>query len=247
MAARDGEFIWCDLSAYRPAAVRRFYASVFGWRFDDDYGGYKIAMAGGRPAAGLFEMPAKFRKMGMPSFWMSYLQVADTARAAERAEALGAKIEVAPTPFDDTGLIALIRDPLGAGFTVYDGTLGSGARRGRGGRLRHGLYVSDPESVREFYGELFGWRYLPAGPGWDRIESAGGTDQADLVAAPEALRGPYEFWGVHFGVRDLGAGEAAITAGGGTLTGRFELAGRTTSLAADPDGAAFFIDAEGRE
>ncbi|MEL7089406.1 MAG: VOC family protein, partial [Planctomycetota bacterium] len=70
-------FVWCDLSAYRPAQAQAFYADVLGWEIEPD--DYAMARADGAPVAALFDMPTKFRDMKMPSFWMSYIAVPSVA------------------------------------------------------------------------------------------------------------------------------------------------------------------------
>ncbi|MEL6282015.1 MAG: VOC family protein [Pseudomonadota bacterium] len=227
MNGMPGGFVWCDLSAFNPSSAQTFYAAVLGWSFSPENEGYSIASTDSGAAAGIYEMPAKFRKIGMPSFWMSYIQVADVARTVDAATRRGGKTEIAPTRLDDSGSFALIRDPLGAGFTVYDGDMGPGAI-GRGARVRHALYVSEPRAVQDFYRSVFAWS---------------DEEMQRVIEAPEDLRGPYEFWGVHFGAEDLDRAEARILEAGGAVTGRFDLTGAPALLAADMDGAAFFVEA----
>ena len=117
-----GEFIWADLSSYRPDVTRPFYSQIFEWSFDD-----YAALVSKRPTSGLYQMPQKFIDMGMPSFWMSYIAVDDVEAAVKTAGEMGGKVELGPAPFVGGGEYALIRDPLGAGFTVYNGTALEGA------------------------------------------------------------------------------------------------------------------------
>ena len=90
--------------------------------------------------AGIFDMPAFFCKIKMPSFWMSYLSVGDIQRMVERASKIeGTVIEVGPTQFYK-GQIALLRDPAGAYFTVYGGPEWS--KRGDGSKSGHAFGIS---------------------------------------------------------------------------------------------------------
>ncbi len=209
---------------------------------------YHIAHAGRTQAAAVFEMPQKFRDMGMPSFWMSYVAVDDAARAVDVATAAGGKVEVGPMEFDATSRIALIRDPLGAGFTVHEGQgLAPRAEKPAPGQMAwNALYVSDAGAVRDFYRRIFGWE-IAVEPGPDRVLPVrlGGRTVARVHENSEEIRGTFEFWGVRFAVADLRiAREAILSAGGSVL---YEMPGPWGSgpiLMADADGAAFFaVDA----
>ena len=153
-----GDFIWADLSSYRPDVTRPFYSQLFEWKFDD-----YAAHVGKSPTAGLFQMPQKFMDMGMPSFWMSYIAVDDVAQVVKTANEMGGKIELGPAEFEGGGQYALIRDPLGARFTVYSGSALDGAATGVNARLGHTLIVSNAKAVMPFYSALFDWNFEAAG------------------------------------------------------------------------------------
>lgn len=159
-----GDFVWCDLSTFRVGTALEFYERLLGWSYiaisQLDGAPYQIASTEQGEAAGLFEMPEKFRRIGMPSFWMSYIQVGDMDSTVELAKGMGGKVEVGPVPFDEDSSIALIRDPLGAGFTIYQGAAlrPRESAAGPGRMIWNALYVSDAEAVTGFYETLFGWR-----------------------------------------------------------------------------------------
>ncbi len=232
-----GTFVWCDLSTFDPAKTHPFYERVMGWQIPDD--DYAIATHGGQPVAGIFPMPQKFQDIGLPSFWMSYIAVDDVASCVERAKALGGKVELGPAPFEDDGEYALIRDPLGAGFTVYRGPLATHPARSSGSRLGHGLFISDASAVIGFYTALFGWRFGEAKNGTTPI-LANNKIIAHLHEIPDpALRGKEEYWAVLF------AGDPSvieqIKAQGGTVITSTNLPEGPAQLVRDPDGASFFL------
>ena len=242
-----GDFVWCDLSTFHVAGTRAFYGSLFGWRYETtnqpDGTPYHIASTGGREAAAVFEMPERFQVMGLPSFWMSYIAVDDIDAAVDTARTLGGKVEVEPMAFGDAEQIALVRDPLGAGFTLYQGSglTPRPAKAAPGQMAWNALYVSDLLAVRTFYEALFGWQIAddPAQPGTATVRNASGTDISAIHEVDDALRGKDQFWGVHFAVADTDAAKADITAAGGQVI--YEDADGPTILARDADGAAFFI------
>lgn len=236
-----GDFVWCDLSTFDPQVTQPFYAKLFGWRYADD-SGYAIASASRGPVAGLFPMPQKFRDIRMPSFWMSYVEVADIDAAVETARAHGGKVELGPAPFDGGGRYALIRDPLGAGFTIYQGAALAGATSGGAGtRLGHGLFVSDASAVIPFYAALFGWRFDAPNGGVQSIQN-GARIIAHLHEIPDpAVRGKEQYWAVLFAGNSASKDRETISAHGGTVEAEMALPEGNVLIARDPNGAAFVV------
>lgn len=121
-------FCWDELLSTDPAAAAGFYTSVFGWETETrdmgEMGEYTLfnrpgvpdPMRDGAPAfaAGLMQSPP-----GVPfSFWLAYVQVADTDATVERAKELGAEITVPPTDIPEVGRFACFTDPQGATLAI---------------------------------------------------------------------------------------------------------------------------------
>lgn len=242
-SSQHGQLIWADLSSYNPATTRPFYTTVLGWQFEgDDYG---IGLTGGRPVAGLYQMPEKFVDMGMPSFWMSYIQVDDVTATAQRAADTGAIVEIGPSDFANGGRYALIRDPLGAGFTVYEGPDMTGTTEGAGSRFAHALFVSDAAKVMPFYEGLFGWRFISLTKDSWEISTPSGSTGAHLYEVPDpAVRGKEQYWAVIFN-GDAGAA-ARATAEGGQVIAEIPLHQGKAVVIADPDGGTFMVRPNGQ-
>lgn len=227
----------------------RFYGDLFGWDLVDS-GGYNLCYVGRTEAAGLYVMPEFFQKINMPSFWMSYVQVDDVNKAIETANAMGGKVELGPEPFgaDDDGQIALIRDPLGAGFTVYQGAdfNGRDLRGGHGRMAWNELIISDISAVQPFYEALFNWKISRIG-GTDRfdVNSQSGELVGNIEQVPNEIKGSLEYWGIYFAVQNLDTAKQTIEKHGGSITYDDSSSGSRQIMAADPQGAAFFL-IEGR-
>ena len=237
-------FVWADLSAHDFPAAQRFYADVFGWSYQDLTDGYRIASVGDGPVAGLFAMPEKFVRINMPSFWMSYLHVDDLDAVVSAAESHGGKVEVRPGPAPGGGRIALIRDPAGAGFTLYegDGLGGESPTTDPGRRAWHELHVSDLDRVAGFYRGVFGWVIEPASThGRHEIKTADGEVVAGLQVTPNELKGDKEYWGVYFAVAGLAEAQQRIERAGGRVETEQPLDDRPALLAYDNQGAAFYV------
>ena len=232
---RAGEFVWTDLSSPDPARAIPFYESVLGWSFARG-GAPAYAMRGDAAIAGIYETPAKFQAMGMPSFWMSYIAVADVAETVAQASALGGIIELVEDDY------ALIRDPLGAGFTVHrsPSDIETPLSDAPGGRSGHSLLCSDLAAVTPFYAALFGWRFVDGQSG-AKDAWLGETRVATAMALPDEVRGKAQYWAVLFASDNLAGAETRALTAGGASDGGFDLPeGRSLALR-DPNGAAFFV------
>ena len=236
MATRHGTFIWADLSTFHLAKTKKFYTQVFDWNYTCPGDDYFIADKNGTHISGLYEMPPKFQEMGMPSFWMSYIQVDNVEKTVAQAKGLGAIIELVED--NAVGKIALIRDPLGAGFTVYEGRqLNARAENRADHFVWNELYVSDVSKIKTFYETLFGWSLQPAGN--DRYDVFHDDNEpiATIQQVSDEIRSKYQYWGVFFGVRDVQVSQERIVKNGGTLLYEDDY----MSSLADPDGAFFQI------
>lgn len=236
----ENTFVFADLSTYDPKTAREFYAAVFGWEFQSAGDAYWLARRGTRDLCGLYETPQKFQAMNMPSFWMSYIQAGDVERVAERARTLGGIVELVEQDAY-IGKIALIRDPLGAGFTVCEGDrLNSRFADEPGALVWNELFVSDFTNVRDFYEGIFDWRFDSPRSGRRLIRSGA---QAEAIGAVQevdnAIKGDQEYWSVFFGASDLAATKAKALGVGGKLI--YEDA--DTTILADPGGAFFHLSA----
>ncbi len=244
-----GDFIWCDLSTFDLGVSTRFYSDLFGWQMADS-GEYNLCYAGRTEAAGLYVMPEFFQKINMPSFWMSYIQVDDVNRAIETANKMGGKVELGPEPFGarEDGQIALIRDPQGAGFTVYQGPdFNSRDLRGGHGRMAwNELIISDIAAVQPFYEALFDWK-ISRIAGSDRFEVHNQADKliSNIEQVPNEIKGDLEYWAIYFAVRNLDTAKRAVEQHGGTIAYDQSSSGTRQIMAADPQGAAFHL-IEGR-
>ncbi len=237
----NGTFTWVDLSTFDVNSAQQFYHHVLGWDYSPDGTDYITCSSAGLSSAGLYEMPAFFQKINMPSFWMTYIAVNDIDAVVEKAKQLGGKIELTEKSYD--GKVALIRDPAGAGFTCYEGNLlrVTHDAHTNGRWCWSELFVSDLAKVQPFYTALFGWRLETEG--WDRysiIHQDLGRIGA-IQVADNSIKGDKEFWAVYFTVENLQQVTAAIEQAGGQVIDQYDNADGKHLLAYDDQGAAFFL------
>lgn len=235
-------FVWVDLSTFDAGKAQRFYQRVLGWSYHTDAAGYTTAYANGRETAGLYPMPDFFRKINMPSFWMSYIQVEDVDATVQQAESLGGKIELQED--NAFGRVALIRDPLGAGFTCIQNHQMQSARGEHPGQCCGSeLVISDPDQAAAFYAPLFGWSFKPAGNDQHMIHHASGDAIASVQVASNDIKGDKEYWAVYFAVQDLARAQQAIEQAGGSVVYTYDTPAGQVLVAHDDQGAAFQLTA----
>lgn len=238
-------FIWADLSTFDLGTAKKFYRNCFGWQFQDIGDRYLICQKNQEMVAGLYPMPEKFQRINMPSFWMSYIQVDknEIAAIAQLATKLGGKVEVQPESTPAGGLVTLIRDPAGAGFTCYAGDdFGNGEiSQGSGKRIWHELHISDLNLVKNFYSQLFNWDIRSTEIG-DRHEIySDGQLVAGIKVSSNDVKGDKEYWGVYFSVDNFESAYQAIEKSGGQIVMEDQVGDRPALLAYDSQGAAFYI------
>ena len=242
-----GTFSWVDLATTDQDGAKRFYAGLFGWEYDDqpvmEGVVYSMATLGGLPVAAISPMPEMLRTAGAPPAWMSYVTVTDADALAHRAEELGAQVMGGPFDVMTAGRMAVVRDPEGAVFSVWQPGEHIGARRvNEPGTLTwNELATPDVPAARAFYGEVFGWMF--EGPDEQYVVIRNGErSNGGLRPMSPAEAGMPPWWIPYFAATDVEALAAAATEhGGGVLAGPMDVpAGRFVALH-DPQRAAFAV------
>ena len=99
------------------------------------------------------------RRQGVPPHWMVYVAVAGADAADARARELGARVVAGPLDVADQGRMAVLQDPQGAHFALWEAR-GHSGNRANDLNYRHcwsELATTDAAGAREFYTRLFGW------------------------------------------------------------------------------------------
>ncbi|HUE25049.1 MAG TPA: VOC family protein [Bryobacteraceae bacterium] len=161
-----GAFVWVELGTYDQAAAKSFYASLFGWTASDMPMGpgeyYTIFRLDGRDAAAAYTLHPD-RSGGAPPHWMPYISVDSTDDSAARAVQIGGKVVAPPLDVFDAGRMAVVQDPTGATFSLWQpkGNPGIGIAGVDGTLCWADLMTTDVARAREFYAVLFGWQIAP--------------------------------------------------------------------------------------
>jgi uncharacterized protein len=262
MSERDayppGVPCWVDTLGPDPAQLIDFYGAIFGWDFagpgampGTPPGEYHVARLRGRDVAGVGSLPAG----GSPG-WNTYVRVESADRGAAEAKAAGGGVLGEPFEAPPAGRTAVLADPAGAAFCVWE----PGERHGAqlvnepGAWSMSSLNVRDTEGEAAFYERLFGWQAEPFEfgeltgflfrlPGF-----VGGQPEQpvprDVVAVmiPITDDDTEPGWSVDFWIDDIdAAAEKAERLGGGVIEAPYDEAAFRTAVLADPSGAIFSV------
>lgn len=241
-----GTFCWTDLSTPDQELAKAFYGALFGWTSEDfpigDGAVYSIMRIDGKDVAAMTPQPQQQRDAGMPPVWNSYVAVESADRAAARAGELGADVHAGPFDVFDSGRMAVIQDPQGAFFAVWEGREHAGAQlvNQHGALSWDELYTTDLDASSAFYGDLFGWQ-IQAMEGMSmpyRVIQNAGRGNGGMTT----MEGMPPNWLVYFGTSDIEASAAKVVElGGEPMMGPMDIGVGQIAVVRDPHGAVFAL------
>jgi uncharacterized protein len=268
MSQRDGyePGVPCWVDTWQPdaEAAVKFYTELFGWEPEqtiaaDSPGKHFICKLRGRDVAAVGSRPAADPTPPSP-VWGTYVWVESADGSARKAAEAGGRVVIEPFDSLDGGRMAVVADPAGAVFGVWQ----PGQHRGAelvnepGAWSMSALHTRDPEGVKSFYGDLFGWRTETFAMGDDEVtlwrlpgyEGGEPTQPVprDVVAVMSPMSGDQfpddvpAHWSVDFWVEDADATAAkAAELGGRVVAGPFDTPAFKSAVLADPQGAVFSV------
>jgi predicted enzyme related to lactoylglutathione lyase len=115
-----GALCWADLNTNDPERAARFYSDWLGWTFDIGKDGYRHIINGTREQDMIGGVPPEMHApAGTPSHWMCYFHVTDCKATSAKAAQLGARTLMPAALMSGVGTIAVLADPQGAVFALY--------------------------------------------------------------------------------------------------------------------------------
>lgn len=241
---------WIDLGTPDQGAAAEFYGALFGWSVVEDEnaeqtGGYRVATLKDKAIGGVM----KLMQEGQPPAWLTYIAVEDADATAAKAREAGGAVHAEPMSVLDYGRMAVLADPTGAAFGIWQAgkNVGAGLVGEPGALSWSELNTRDPEAAKAFYGALFGWSF-------EDKEFEGAGTYTTISVSEDAFGGliditdrvPAEVpahWLVYFAVEDADATIAtAKERGGGVAVGPLDIAevGRI-AVVKDPFEAIFAV------
>jgi uncharacterized protein len=246
-----GAFCWFELATTDQTAAKNFYTSLFGWSSNEfptgPEGVYTIFQLAGQDAAAAYAMKREEQAQGMPPHWTLYVAVENAGEVGTRAGELGGKLCAPAFDVMDLGRMAVISDPAGAVFAVWEAKKqkGVGITGENGTVCWADLSTPDPATARRFYHDLLGWNFVEGEKdpsGYLHIKNhehfIGG-----VPAASQRDPNTPPHWLIYFQVSDCDASTAKATGQGASVllqptsmpeVGRF-------AILKDPQGAAFAL------
>jgi predicted enzyme related to lactoylglutathione lyase len=244
-----GTFSWADLNTTDQAGAKAFYGELFGWEITDspvdETTSYSMGAIDGRWIAGISPQPQQQRDAGVPATWNSYITVEDADASVARARELGATVHAPAFDVMAAGRMAVIQDPQGAYFLIWQPKehIGAGLVNAPGALSWNELGSPDLAGSARFYSDLFGWTTSPMDVGemeYLVIENAAGHSNGGI--RPPMPPGAPAFWLVYFVTDDIEAAVAKVTALGGAVLGPpTDIGIARIGVVQDPQGAVFAL------
>lgn len=163
IAYKPGTFVWVELGTIGSEAAKKFYTELFGWDFTDNPMGpgmvYTMLKKNGKEVGALYELMPDLKAQGVPPHWLSYALVDNADESAATAKELGGTVIKEPFDVMTFGRMAVIQDPTGAVFALWQAKDHKGASlvNGPGSLCWNELMTTDTAKDGEFYSGLFGW------------------------------------------------------------------------------------------
>ena len=240
----DGTPTWIDLGIPDLDRAMEFYGALFGWQFEvgpAEFGRYTTAYLSGRRVAAL----APNTDPDATDFWWNvYLATADCDATTAAVQAAGGTVVNPPSNVLDQGRMAIVRDPAGGQFGLWQGRAHIGCElvNEPNALVRNDLVTDQPEVARRFYVEVFGFTLdgNPDLPEFDFtfLRRPDGHEIGGIMGLPP---GSGTSWSTTFEVDDTDAAlQRAVSAGGTAGEVQDMIYGRFAQIT-DPFGVEFSV------
>jgi predicted enzyme related to lactoylglutathione lyase len=241
---------WVELSTTDDQAALAFYGALFGWVDEPNEMGpgmyYHMQKLRGLEVAAMYQQGDEEQQQGVTPHWKTYFTVDDIAKTTDQAKESGAKVMFGPMEVFDAGHAAILQDPQGAVFALWQAKdhIGVRVKDETGAIMWNELLTDAAEDSTKFYSNLLGMTSSKmSGPVDYTMLNVGGTDVAGVMAITDEMGPVPPHWMVYFGVDDVDASaNKAESLGGSIMVPPADIPeiGRFAGLN-DPQGAVFFI------
>jgi uncharacterized protein len=270
MSERDGyeAGVPCWVAAVHPDPEKAvsFYTELFGWEAretmpPDSPGKYFICTLRDRDVAAV----GSERGGGAPPVpaWGTYIWVESADDTAARVTRAGGSVVMEPFDLLDIARTAMVSDPAGAVFGVWQPGEHKGAQlvNEPGAWSMSQLNTHDPDGSKAFYDAVFGWETdtFDIGEGeitlWRLPGYVGGEPEQPVSREVVAVMAPMTgdqfpdvppHWSIDFWVYDANViVDRAAKLGGEIVAPPFDTPVGRTAVLADPQGAVFSVSKVG--
>jgi predicted enzyme related to lactoylglutathione lyase len=208
---------------------------------------YTIMQRGGKNVCGLYQMDAQMQQQGVPPHWGSYVSVENAEQGAEKVTASGGMVMMPPMDVMDVGRMAVVQDPTGAVFSLWEPKAHIGAEiiYEPGSLGWNELQTKDVAAASQFYSRMFGWSgsAISVAPGEDYTHfKLGEQPVGGMIAIKEEWGEVPPNWAVYFCVADCDASlQKAEGLGASVVLPTMEAENVRFAFLKDPQGVYFGI------
>src|SRR5256714_12402946 len=162
MEHAPGSFCWIELATTDGPGAKKFYSELFGWKGQDSPIGpdmvYTMLKLNDKDVGALYQKGEMMKQV--PTHWASYISVTSADETAAKAKSLGANVIQEPFDVMEHGRMAVIADPTGAHFCIWQPkqTKGVGVKGETNSLCWNELLTNDTAKAMDFYTRLFGWK-----------------------------------------------------------------------------------------
>jgi predicted enzyme related to lactoylglutathione lyase len=247
---KPGEFCWTDLGTTDVPGALKFYKGVFGCKvvqfpMEGSDEKYSILQIDGRDVCAVYPMSAEQRKARVRPYWRPYITVKSVAETLKKAKAAGGKVVMGPMAVGDLGRTAIVKDPTGAPFALWQpGTMaGAGIEDKAGTVTWHDLNTFKPAVAGKFYVKVFGWKIEDKDFDGNEYHMFALGREGVCGMWPSASKKILPSWVTHWKVSDCAKTVAKVKQlGGGIILGATAVPGMGHfAIVKDPKGAPFGI------
>ena len=245
---KAGEYCWTDLGTTDVPGAKKFYGGLFGWKMKDypmgpDGEKYTMCRVGTKDVSGIYPMTAEQKKMKAPPYWLPYISVKSTDATAKKAKAASGKVISKPMDVGDMGRMAVIMDPTGAVFALWqaNGTTGAQLDSKPGTVSWHDLNTNKPSVAGKFYTKAIGWKVKDQEYSGDAYHLFKIGREGVCGMWPSPMKQLPPSWLTYFRVSNCDKSVAKVKQlGGRILMGTTPVPGMCKfAVVKDPKGAAF--------
>jgi hypothetical protein len=244
-----GTFCWADLGTNDQPGAKAFYGNLFGWTAVDAPVGpdqfYTMFQIDERQVGAAYTLRPDQVEHGVGPHWMLYIAVENADATTAKAESLGATVLAPPFDVFDAGRMAVLQDPTGAVFSIWQAIkhIGFGITGVPGTLCWADLATPDPSTATNFYRSLFGWEITPGEIHTEYLHIANRGEFIGGIPPADTYQGAPPHWSIYFLVENVDGSVDQLKQGGGKIvvpatdiekTGRF-------AIVQDPQGAFFAL------
>ncbi len=192
MTFPSGRFVWFEYVSTDLPKAQGFFGELFNWKTQSvpaptlPGGQYTMIAAGEHTLGGYMQTPP-----GVPAqpHWLAHLQVQSATATAAKITAAGGKLLMGPMAMGDKGTYAVVADPLGARFALWQPAKAeAGEYRGVPGTFCwNELYTDDAAKSVSFYEAIAELTDKPMemGPmGTYHVLESAGKGRAGIMKSP---------------------------------------------------------------